>query len=193
MFEWVAKIRRNAWCDWNISMKKTRSYAYTTWHRRAERLESHQAEFWFCIKGTSSCRTMNLGTIVLAKPFIHKNHEQLTRYAKLRVVHAPGRRGTLYLPTTSKETASWRFRHASRTYFTHVPWCMSGSLTPGGVENVPSIPGACLMRNFKYMVRVPWLWYPSVHVSGSIYSYHDIMHNESRGPTWLPCLLLGMI
>ena len=25
----------------------------------------------------------------------------------------------------------------------HVPWCMSGSLTRGGGENVPVIPGAC--------------------------------------------------
>ena len=29
------------------------------------------------------------------------------------------------------------------TCVTHVPWCMSGSLTSGGGENVPGIPGAC--------------------------------------------------
>ena len=29
------------------------------------------------------------------------------------------------------------------TCVTHVPWCMSGSLTYGGEENVPGIPGAC--------------------------------------------------
>ena len=29
------------------------------------------------------------------------------------------------------------------TCVTHVPWCMSGSLTRGGVENVSGIPGAC--------------------------------------------------
>ena len=29
------------------------------------------------------------------------------------------------------------------TCVTHVPWCMSGSLTCGGRENVPGIPGAC--------------------------------------------------
>ena len=29
------------------------------------------------------------------------------------------------------------------TCVTHVPWCMSGSLTRGGRENVPGIPGAC--------------------------------------------------
>ena len=36
---------------------------------------------------------------------------------------------------------------------THVPWCMSGSLTRGGGENVPGIPGACAIRNFSYLVR----------------------------------------
>ena len=29
------------------------------------------------------------------------------------------------------------------TCVTHVPWCMSGSLTRGRGENVPGIPGAC--------------------------------------------------
>ena len=33
----------------------------------------------------------------------------------------------------------------------HVPWCMSGSLTRGGGENVPGIPGAT--RNCAYLVR----------------------------------------
>ena len=38
----------------------------------------------------------------------------LTRYVKLRVAHAPGMPRT-FLPTpNSKETASWRSRHASR-------------------------------------------------------------------------------
>ena len=38
---------------------------------------------------------------------------------------------------------------------THVPWCMSRSLTYGGRENVPYIPGACATRNFPYLVRGP--------------------------------------
>ena len=42
------------------------------------------------------------------------------------------------------------------TCVTHVPWCMSGSLTRGGGENVPGIPGACATRNFTYLVRGPW-------------------------------------
>ena len=42
------------------------------------------------------------------------------------------------------------------TCVTHVPWCMSGILTPGGGENVPGIPGACTTRNFTYLARGPW-------------------------------------
>ena len=38
----------------------------------------------------------------------------------------------------------------------YVPWCMSGLLTRGGGENVPSIPGACATRNFTYLVKGPY-------------------------------------
>ena len=41
------------------------------------------------------------------------------------------------------------------TCVTHVPWCMSGSLTRGGGKNVPGTPGACATRNFTYLVRGP--------------------------------------
>ena len=45
------------------------------------------------------------------------------------------------------------------TCVTHVPWCMTGSLTCGGGENVPGIPGACAIRNFTYLARGPcMLW-----------------------------------
>ena len=39
------------------------------------------------------------------------------------------------------------------TCVTHVPWCMSGSLTRGGGENVPGIPGACTTRDFTYLEK----------------------------------------
>ena len=39
---------------------------------------------------------------------------------------------------------------------THVPWCMSGSLTRVGRENVPGIHGTCATRNFMYLARGPW-------------------------------------
>ena len=36
------------------------------------------------------------------------------------------------------------------TCVTHVPWCMSRSLTRGSGKNVPGIPGACATRNFTF-------------------------------------------
>ena len=39
----------------------------------------------------------------------------------------------------------------------HVPWCMSGSLTRGGWENVLGITGACATRDFTYLARSPWI------------------------------------
>ena len=42
------------------------------------------------------------------------------------------------------------------TCVTHVPWCMSASLTHGGGENIPGIPGACTAHTFTYLERDPW-------------------------------------
>ena len=63
--------------------------------------------------------------------FDTRSHGPLTRYVKLRVAHAPGMPGTISPPLTSKETASYPGMHHG-TCFTHVPWCMSGSLARGG-------------------------------------------------------------
>ena len=38
---------------------------------------------------------------------------------------------------------------------THVPWCMSRSLTRGGGESVPDIPGACATHHFTHLIRGP--------------------------------------
>ena len=42
------------------------------------------------------------------------------------------------------------------TWVTLVPWFMSASLSCGGGENDPGIPGACATHNFTYLVRGPW-------------------------------------
>ena len=51
------------------------------------------------------------------------------------------------------------------TCITHVPRCLSGSLTRGGGENVPGIPCAYATRNFTYLARgicyttwMPYIW-----------------------------------
>ena len=49
------------------------------------------------------------------------------------------------------------------TCVTHVPWCMSGSLTRDGGETVPGIPGACATRYFTHLTRGPLQMY-SVHL-----------------------------
>ena len=58
------------------------------------------------------------------------------------------------------------------TCITHVPWCMSGSLTRGGGENI-GILGACATRNFTNLARGPWykspLWYSFYKVFWSMY------------------------
>ena len=43
------------------------------------------------------------------------------------------------------------------TCVTHVPWGMPGSLTSGGGENAPGIPGAFTAHNFTCLVRGPWI------------------------------------
>ena len=45
-----------------------------------------------------------------------------------------------------------RMRRECRERF---PWCMSGSITRGGGENVPGIPGACAIHYFMYLTRAP--------------------------------------
>ena len=57
-------------------------------------------------------------------------HGPLTRYVKLRVVHAPGMPGTFSPPPRISDTD---VHHG--TCVTHVPWCMPGSLTCGFLCN----------------------------------------------------------
>ena len=63
------------------------------------------------------------------------------------------------------------------TCVTHVPWCMSGSLTRSGGENVPGIPGACVTRNFTYLARGPW----DIVSPGHQQRYHSI-RMQTRHP-----------
>ena len=78
--------------------------------------------------------------------------EPLTRSVIFRVAHAPGIPGTFSPPRLQrKPLVSDPSMHHS-TCVTHVPWCMSGSLTHGGWEKVP---GACATLNFAYLLRGP--------------------------------------
>ena len=48
------------------------------------------------------------------------------------------------------------------TCVTHVPWCMSGSLTCGDGENVPGIPGACALAILR-------IWQEAHRVEKTLY------------------------
>ena len=76
----------------------------------------------------------------------------LTRYIKLRDVHAPGMPGTFSRHRLQRKPLVSDPGMHHGTCVTHVPWCMSGSLTRGGGENVP---GACATLNFTYLARGP--------------------------------------
>ena len=84
-------------------------------------------------------------------------HGLLTRYAKLRGAQAPGMPGTFFPGSDfkGKSLVSDPGMHHGMCV-THVPWCMSGSLTCSGGENVPCIPGACASHNSTYLVRGPY-------------------------------------
>ena len=84
-------------------------------------------------------RAMLNGTCGFRAAYYWLFHGPLTRYAKLQVAHAgnvfPRRR------FQRKPLVSHHGMHQGTCV--HVPWCMSGSLTCGDGENVPSIPSAC--------------------------------------------------
>ena len=100
-------------------------------------------------------------------------HEPLTGYVKLWVAHALGTPGTFSPPSTRKLLVRDLGMHHV-TCVTHVPWCMSGSLTSGGGENVPGIAGACANQNFTYLVRGPWS-IPQVIVSLKCDGNHKVI------------------
>ena len=84
---------------------------------------------------------------LISDPYIHG---PFTRYIKWWVAPAPGMFSRHRLQR--KPLVSDPGIHHG-TCVTHVPWCMSGSLTCGGGENVPGIPGACATHNFAYLAR----------------------------------------
>ena len=67
------------------------------------------------------------------------------------------------------------------TCVTHVPWCMSGSLTCGDGENVPGIPGACAPAILRIWQEAHAIW--------TLYDGFPVNHPliaRFTGPTWAP-------
>ena len=57
------------------------------------------------------------------------------------------------------------------TCVTHVPWCMSGSLTCGDGENVPGIPGACAPAILRIWQEAHRGWWVKVCILAKGYEY----------------------
>ena len=79
----------------------------------------------------------------------------LARYVKVSVAHAPGMLGMFPRHRFQRKPLVSDPGMYHGTCVTRVPWCMSGSLTCNGGENVPGVPGACATRNFTYLTRGP--------------------------------------
>ena len=97
---------------WNISI----SYWQITWYQHnrndktiCKKLSFRSTLIRFCVKFV----------LVVLTP-----HGPLARYIKLRVAHAPGMPGTFSPPPRVSDSI---MHHG--TCVTHVPWCITGSLT----------------------------------------------------------------
>ena len=92
-------------------------------------------------------------------------------------------------PFQRKPLVSDRGMHHG-TCVTHVPWCMSGSLTCGDGENVPGIPRACapaILRvwqeaHWQEPVGTPW-W---CHDIETFSTYYWILWGKSADDQWIP-------
>ena len=77
------------------------------------------------------------------------------------------------------------------TCVTHVPWCMSGSLTCGDGENVPGIPGACapaILRIWQEAHAVWKTWPSGLSNDKNLGLRPRFLSTESLGP----CFSHGM-
>ena len=109
-------------------------------------------------------------TVMLQSISVGSSDGPLTRYVKLRVAHAPGRPGNVF-PThrlQRKQLVSDPGMHHG-TCVMHVPWCMSGSLTSGGGENVPGIPVVCATAILRIWQEahtdVHFIWFSTMYLN----------------------------
>ena len=80
------------------------------------------------------------------------------------------------------------------TCVTHMPWCMSGSLTSAGGENVPGIPRACATRNVTYLARGPWAAVVrscSINAHASVKFHRNAIFQTSNLTALKPRAVLG--
>ena len=76
------------------------------------------------------------------------------------------------------------------TCVTHVPWCMSGSLTCGDGENVPGIPGACATAILRIWQEAHGIYLPAVVMSTWYFGIYTIYNISQEICTRFCCALL---
>ena len=107
---------------------------------------------WFCIVSVNWFHFSQWKNQVLCylstRLFVHNG--SLTRYAQVRVAHAPGMPGTF---SSSPRVNDPDIHHG--TCVIHMPWCMS----------------RCTIRNFAYLVRGPWNSNEEVTLTG--HAFHE--------------------
>ena len=127
-------------------------------HTEKYRVSDTETVMMCVCKGLTNAHTKGYGLLMHQKTSSY-SHGPLARYVKLRVAHVPGMPWTFSPQQRVKDPD---MHHG--TCVTHVPWCMTGSLTSGFIwsrwrENVPGILGTCATRNYTYLVRGPWRYH----------------------------------
>ena len=141
-------------------------------------LDSGYSHCWHLKSREISCSSASEATLkIWLNTLMWIRYGPLTRYIKLYVAHAPEcREGFPRHQLQMQPLVSDPGMHPG-TCMTHVPWCMSGSLTHGGGENAPSITSACATHNFTYLARGPWI----DNIATTIQSKRKLMMTPSNG------------
>ena len=96
--------------DWNVSCYCTNTNFHSLlWIHNKEKLQNKRPtgdNFWVSCKHDTVIYLQNILSVTFAISQYCMQHGPLTRYVKLRAVHAPEMPRTIFPPPTSKETAS---------------------------------------------------------------------------------------
>ena len=121
-------------------------------------LEIDSACFWSNTRGTGPLASTTLILFWKKDGTLRSlaTRKQWASYpiSKLADCACAGNAGNFFPATDVKPRVSDPGMHLD-TRMTHVPWCMSGSLTRGGGKNVPGITGTCATRKFSNLVIDP--------------------------------------
>ena len=93
---------------------------------------NNQIRWTFRFAVTPFLPAISLDTFARAMDRQLLSHGPLTRYVELWVAHAPGIPGTFSRHRLQRKTLASDPGMRRGTCITHVPWCMSGSLTRSG-------------------------------------------------------------